>query len=272
MQEIIGKIIISPQQKARMRKKIESRNWYNDEQVWTYLILNILTKKSNDQKKYFQKMCGRNIPLNNLINLGFETQPYSPRLGERNTHLDLALGSIRDRGRDKKKTRSGIEYDPDGCHWVCFIEAKVFSDCSLDVKNDPFRNQIVRVIENLLCFQPHYISPIKMIFTLLTPRIFQNNPGLRLFSYKMKEYRDYQKDNVRKKILADINKARMEKRIEKGDWKYPDIEERIKLLQIRWRSYEEILEKHFDIKQLDITNIKNNLEYKNKIEKYFETI
>ncbi|MFO7650173.1 MAG: hypothetical protein R6X13_02370 [bacterium] len=138
------------EQKAEIRRKIEAGSFWNDEKVWTWLVATSLSD-SPRRAEYFDVLCGERTKFDTW----FESQPLPPRRGsarntEGNSQLDLAFGAIRRR----RGTATGIEYDPSvKPSLVCFIEAKLFSDCSSDVSYDPLRNQITRVIDNLLCFQ-----------------------------------------------------------------------------------------------------------------------
>jgi hypothetical protein len=128
---------------------------------------------------------------------------------------------------------------------VCFIEAKVLSDCSSTVTYDPVRNQLARVIENLLCFQANGHVPERLYFTLLTPRFFQTNESSRLYGYKMREYHDHAR------LLADIEGCKILRRNDAA-YHYPDsLEQRLQVLKLNWVAYEDILESIFG-KGLDI--------------------
>ena len=183
-------------QKNEIKKAIQKKNWKN-EKIWNYLIAHLLNGTKG--KKYLKKFLNNSIKIKTSKDIWFEAQPISPRKGdsgktEGNTILDLAFGDI-----DKReKTQSGIEYFPPKSSkkesWVCFIEAKLFSDCGISVTANPMRNQITRVIENLLCFNNNNNYEPDLFFTLLTPRDFYENPNSRLYGYKMREY-SYPKNN-----------------------------------------------------------------------------
>jgi hypothetical protein len=132
---------------------------------------------------------------------------------------------------------AGIAY---GTHepasWICFVEAKCFSDCSPAVSYDPLRNQLAQVIENALCFQHEGEFPERVFFTLLTPRFFKEHPNSRLYGYKMREYADPEK------LLADIELSRILVRNDAG-YLYPqNLRERLKVLQLNWGCYEDMIE------------------------------
>jgi len=75
------------------------------------------------------------------------------------------------------------------------IEAKVLSDISHDITYDTMRNQIARNIDVMLerneglCDPLNKRDPNRTLFLLVTPQIFMDNPGSRLYGYKMNEYR-----------------------------------------------------------------------------------
>lgn len=219
-----------------IRAALEKSNLNRNEKVWTFLVA-CLFDRASDQSKMIEKLCGEPLHLDRHLDIWFEGEPIPPRRGrqgnsEGNTKLDLAFGHIMRR----EPTANGITYDPqqEG-FWVCFVEAKCLSDCSTTVSYDPLRNQLARVIENLLCFQAEGKFPERIFFTLLTPRIFLKSPNARLYGYKMREYEDHEK------ILADIEQCRIPRREDSG-YSYPDLRGRLKALRINWVSYEELLE------------------------------
>lgn len=192
-------IRITDAQKAEIRKAIESNKFYRNEKVWNFLVADILSNIMN-RNHYLELFCNKDIRIDSNLDIWFESEPLSPRKGksgnsEGNTKLDLAFGNIKNRAN----TKSGIEYDPEKKgSWVCFVESKLLSDCSTKVSYDPLRNQIIRVIENLLCFQKDGKFPQNLFFTLLTPRLFRENPKSRLYGYKVNEYKNP------KNIMDDI--------------------------------------------------------------------
>jgi len=249
-------------QKDEIRKAIKSNKFYRIEKVWNFLVADILSNSLN-RNHYMELFCNKEIEIDSYLDIWYESEPLSPRKGksgnsEGNTKLDLAFGNIKNRGN----TKSGIEYDPEKKgSWVCFVESKLFSDCSTNVSHDPLRNQIIRVIENLLCFQKDSKFPQNLFFTLLTPRLFRENPKSKLYGYKMDEYKNP------KDILDAIRTSPIPERY-KGNWCYPeDLEDRIKLLKITWITYEEIFEKEYEIMGLDLTTIEKEPEKVEKIEK-----
>lgn len=177
--------------------------------------------------------------------LWLEAQPISPRKGEGNSQIDLALGSIMGR----PPTTIGLQPAPSGGH-VCFAEAKVLSDCSTTVTNDLARNQLARVIENLLTFQCGELTPSAIVFTLLTPRFFRDvAPQSRLYGYT---YRDYQTEPA--SVLEDIQRSTIAQRSDRG-WRYPELDRRLEALTFHWASYEDVFALDPDLAEVDVVDV-----------------
>lgn len=224
-----------------MKSAILKTNIFRNEKVWTFLIASLLDVPGN-RSRLTQRLCGEALPADEHFEVWFEGQPIPPRKGragatEGNTRVDLAFGHITRR----HSTQAGIAYQPqrEGS-WVCFIEAKCLADCSTDVSYDPVRNQLARVVENLLCFQGEGRFPEKLFFVLLTPRLFMNPyRTARLYGYKMDEYAvDVQS------LLTDIRTCPIAVRNGKG-YTYPNLEERVQSLRLSWVAYEDLLEPEF---------------------------
>lgn len=234
----------SDEQRREVKDAITEGNIERNEKVWNYLIGTIL-HESSDRNKFIKKFVGDSIEIPDELEIWCEAQPLPPREKESNTQLDMAFGAIKRR----VNTDSGIEFDREQKDaWVCFVEGKLYADCSTQVTNDPLRNQLIRIIENLLCFQGKGDFPEKLFFTLLTPRFFKENDQAKLYGYKMREYKE--KEN----ILRDIRASRNEKR-ERSEWRYPDLSDRLDRLELRWVTYEEILEEEFRFDELDLTDL-----------------
>ena len=241
--------------RKQIQKEFENLNKNkpsHNEKLWTYYVACIIDHSQVKRKEeYLRMFVGTKENIESISEIWFEAQPIPPRKGfygksEGNTKLDLAFGGIRQRSY----TQTGIEYDSFK-DWVCFVEAKFLSDCSGKTSYDPFRNQLARVIENMICFQNEKGErPKRYIFSLLTPRKFRNaeNRKTRLFGYK---YEDYHVD--RAKLLDDIKLGEIAKR-EDSKWEYPqDFNERVKnKLSMSWVAYEEIIEKELGIEGLDV--------------------
>lgn len=255
--------------KAEIEALIRSNNSFSKEEVWNYLIANILLNSKN-RNNYIRLLCDNSISIPECIDIWFEVQPLSARKGssgnsEGNNRIDLAFGNIKKRGN----TETGIEYEyaKDGS-WVCFVEAKLFTDCRSYLTYDPLKNQIVHLIENLLCFQENGNFPEKLFFTLLTPRLFRDHPESRFYGYKIRDYVDADK------IINDIKRSIIPKRHQQ-DWNYPDnLEERIRLLKINWITFEEILKYEYKIINLDLTNLSQPTinVFKNSLENIFQKV
>lgn len=230
-------------QMESLAKELRRRSAPRNERLWTFLVASLLDQHP-DQATLVGRVCGEPVPVPARLDVWFEVEPMPPRHGtqgrsEGNTVLDLAFGHIAMRG----KTKGGIEYGPhERGSWVCFLEAKCLSDCSTTVTYDPLRNQLTRVIENLLCFQGGGNFPQRIFFALLTPRLFKDHPGARLYGYKMREYED------RGRLMEDIAGCCIAKRSQ-PDFVFPEnLGERLAALRINWVTYEDLLGPVFDLK------------------------
>ncbi len=229
MTQGVVRVRTTDEQRNKLREALVLGNAARNEVVWTYLVADVVRRIGDAAvaKLFGAKLTGSV--------LWFEAQPLPPRDKEGNTCLDLAGGAIRRR----PGTASGIELDPEsGLKWVGFVEAKVRSDCSIDVAYDPTRNQLVRVIENLLTFQGTDRFPEALHFTLLTPTFFRDRKHrrTRLYGYKFDEYAAEPR-----RILDDLELSRLDRRAHAG-WRYPaDIEQRLDRLQLHWATYEDVL-------------------------------
>lgn len=126
---------------------------------------------------------------------------------------------------------------------ILFVEAKYLSDISYQIKYNPVRNQIIRIIDTGI---DYIISKNQAFnnfyFFLLTPKIFRSksfgggkesrlnvfDPGTsRLYNYKMDEYRDYR--NIKEQLPHRKN-------ISDQDWQ--TIAD-----HIGWITYEDFIER-----------------------------
>ena len=206
-----------------------------DEQLWTFLAAcGYAIAGVDGVRRLTETLAGTGLHQDNS-RIWLEALPMSPRKKEGNTHLDLALGTIRCRDG----TDGGIELDGDSEPWICFCEAKLFSDLSHGVTHDPHRNQLARVAENALCFQRGGRYASRIYVALITPKAFRFAPVLsRLYQYKFREYETNRWD-----LIKDLDLCRMEKRDEPPDWRYPsNVADRVQRLQLRWVTYEELFE------------------------------
>lgn len=235
-------------QHARIANAVGGKNAPWNESLWTYLVASILTT-SPRRAEHLQHLCGDKVSPPERAQAWFETQPMPPRRGhkgfsEKNSKIDLAVGDIERRG---SPDGSGIAYAKRSGSWVCFVEAKLLSDCSTMVTHDPVRNQLARVIESLLCFQDaDGAFPENLYFTLLTPRHLQKHRRSRLYGYKMDEYED------RAALRREIEACQISKRDEAG-WRYPDLDRRMSALrEFNWVAYEDFFEREPGLEELDL--------------------
>ena len=208
---------------------------FADEQIWTFLVgcgYAIVGKEG--VARLTRTLTGSNYEAPSSPRIWFEVLPIPPRKREGETHLDLALGTIARRNG----TESGIELENVESSWICFCEMKWYSDISYNVSYDQHRNQLVRVVENALCFQNRGKFAEKIHVVLVTPKIFrQASTQSRLYQYK---YSEYYSDPSRIKGDLDVCQLDINDRV---DWNYPsDIQDRISRLSLGWISYEALFE------------------------------
>ena len=126
---------------------------FNDEKVWTFLVAcGYAMGGAEGVASLARKITGKDLAQPEHNKIWFEVLPKPPREREGNTNLDLALGAIRRRGN----TKSGVKFAAHSVPWICFCEMKWGSDMSVGVTWDAGRNQLIRVIENALCFQANH--------------------------------------------------------------------------------------------------------------------
>jgi hypothetical protein len=221
---------------ARLKaQEREALPHFIDEQVWTFLMAcgyAVAGEKGVTALTKAMTCSTQEMPAHPKIWL--EVLPLPPREKEGSTHIDLALGTIALRSG----TKSGIELDAAESPWICFCEAKWYSDITTYVTHDPFRNQLLRVIENAVCFKGAGVHADKVCVTLLTPEVFRNpDRKSRLYQYKFGEYKD--RDLLRKELNGYPWKGG-----EPRDWTHStDLEERIAKLVLRRCTYDELFGK-----------------------------
>ena len=165
-----------------------------------------------------------------------EALSVPPLKREGNTRLDLALGSVALR----KETECGIEMENVKHPWVCMVELKWLSDISPDTRYLCHRNQLLRVIENALCFQKNGRYAERVFVTLVTPAFLQSAPvRSRLYHYKYEEY-----SSDKRAILWDLmGTCRTEEHRHEAGWYYPpSMPERIETLTLRWVTHDDLYE------------------------------
>jgi hypothetical protein len=165
-----------------------------------------------------------------------EAMPIPSLKREGNTPVDLVLGTVARRD----KADNGIELANAKSAWVCFCEMKWCADISPDVKHFVHRNQLLRVIENALCFQKNGRCADQVFVTLVTPAYLRNAPiKSRLYHYKYEEY-----STDKRAILWDLMAAsRTDERRHEPGWFYPSsLPERVETLTLRWVTYDDLVE------------------------------
>jgi len=204
-----------------------------DEQVWTFLLACGYAVAGQAGILQLADQLAPGHPELRSPKIWLEARPIPPRYREGTSYIDLAVGDIAGR----PETRSGIRL-AEGGKWACFTELKWYSDLSLDVVHDVSRNQMARVIENVVCLQGGGEAVRTPFFTLVTPRIFDTRlagPRSRLYQYKFHEYQ-----GDRHGLLTDINLANPQLPPRNGAyWHYPyDLQQRLEWLQINWVTYD----------------------------------
>ncbi len=239
-------VTTSAGQHAGLVDAIDRGNACRNEKLWTLLVADVLAH-GTERSRALELLFGAKVEQPPGFEIWLEGQPMSPRKGEGNTEIDLAFGSVRRRGT----TEIGIEPSfADG--WVCFCEAKLLSDCSTTVANDPTRNQLARVIENLLTFQRDGALPGTLRFSLLTPRFFRDEGAdSRLYGYK---YRDY--SQRAEALLTDLQRSQISKRSEAG-WSYPELAPRLARFSVNWATYEDVFALDPTLSDLDVAQTAN---------------
>lgn len=225
---------------------------FENEVVWTYSIALLALNNS----KIYEKLTG--LKYIDTHNIFLEAQPKTIYSGlEGNSVIDLVAGAVAIR----EGTVSGIELLNHEKREVCFLEAKYNSDLSVKTSYCVIRNQMDRVLENLLTFQGNNIETTKVVFSLLTPRIYKDVYGSRIYSYKFDEYSkllNFKNDVLAKKIELPANFQ--PNRIENHSY---EIEKSLNKLTMNWITFEDLIEIEFDDvlenelndgKPLDITN------------------
>lgn len=227
-----------------------------DETMWTFLLaLGYAADGVDGVNALSHLLVGEPIDGPEPPKIWLEALPFSPRLREGSTHLDLAVGHIARREERVEegtlKPRGGIQLcDSTQKTWVAFCEMKCFSDLSTRVTHDLERTQLLRVIDNAIAFQsmnvegdPRYVDT--PVVTLVSPRrLWKGGQRSRLYHFL---YRTYQSENGHQALLEDLQFSHesgfLPYRIEKK-WRYPqdDLEQRIESLQLRHISFDELYE------------------------------
>ena len=204
-----------------------------DEALWTFLAACGYAMGGTDGVAKLTKiLTGMDMPITNDSKIWLEARPLPPRNREGNTNLDLAVGAVARR----EPTKSGIELNTHANPWICFCEMKWNSDISGFVSNDAHRNQLVRVIENALCFENKGKYADRSFVTLVTPAIFKDMVSDSRFH---KEYqgklREYRSDHAN--ILIDLDSP-----LQKANHYPDDIAERLKTLTLGWVTFDDLFD------------------------------
>ena len=205
-----------------------------DEQLWTFLVAIGYSADGSAGVRALSKLLTGDEPFLNTPTknekIWLEVLPTPPRKKEGCSNIDLALGTIRLRGKHAGGIELADKISGSAEPWACFCEMKWYSDISVRVRYDPRRNQLGRILENLA-----YMCPGgKKYFVLVAPEKLLNDRSMpRFYHYKFNEY------------IADpanIAKDLDAVRLEQAD-SYPenigDILARIKLRKV---SYEKLFD------------------------------
>lgn len=212
---------------GRLREaELTEKDSCNDEQVWTFLACCAYAMRGPRGVESMARLLTEGeVGANRLW---IEVLPYSPRLNQGNTNLDLAFGNVSQ--RINKKSGIELHYQIDSA--ICFCDFKWLSDISLAVTHDPHRNQLVRVIENAMMFSDENARLVHNAHvTLVTPRVFKTRSQYsRLYQYKWDEYQEP------RSILGDLQSSNLTLRA-----KLPDPAEIVDRVQLHWISYEDLI-------------------------------
>lgn len=195
-------------------KLYTSSGVFKNEKIWTFLAASGYAMSGIDGvEKLTNILTGACLPQPDNAKIWMEVLPFPPRKRERNTHLDLAVGTISIR----KGTKGGIELGDYSPSWICFSEMKWFSDLSIGTTHDLRRNQLVRVIENALYFsnragnsnQSGVRYSDHVYVSLVTPKAFKDTEvKSRLYQYKYEEYRAADLGGLIRDLNASVWKLR----------------------------------------------------------------
>ncbi len=137
------------------------------------------------------------------LHLFYEVNLPSPRSYKdwlsRNLTRRQFIPYILDSARDKSNLEGATHVDAlllnSRNGFAVIIEAKVLSDISVEITYDLMRNQMARNIDVMLETNDDLRDPLdkrkpeRTLFLLITPKLFKDNPGSRLYGYKYTEYK-----------------------------------------------------------------------------------
>ena len=203
------------------------RNELAKEVVWTYLVGK---KYENNHSALVRKLCGVEEQLPEDSRIYLEAYLHPSRIREQEwlfwrTRADLAIGCL-ELVKDRKLMVQAVG------EWICIVESKFHSDIH---PNSRFPNilQLSQLIEHaLLLHKKNGTAPERVYVTLLTPRYFTDQKE-RMYWQK---YHDYTNDPTT--LKKDLKLCTLP---------YLDHDEgtlmsRIKVLKLRWVTFEELLD------------------------------
>ena len=221
-----------------------------DETMWTFLVAAGYAAAGREGVlRLSRKLTGQECVGPKVPKIWLEALPIPPRNKEGNTNLDMAVGHIAGRG---SRVEGGIELEvTEDQTWVAFCEMKCFSDLSTKVTHDLERTQLLRVIDNALCFQAmgpdgviRYVD--RPTVTLVTPRrLWEGTRRSRLYHFL---YAAYEGSQGRAAVLEDLRAShasgRLPYRDEGSQWQYPaeTLPLRVEALELRQLSFDELYE------------------------------
>lgn len=229
------------------------------ENYLTFIVACAYAVKGEDENTSLLKiLSNQQLPPSSVNNSGPTWFQFSPHTckdpqsgpgGKASSKLDLAFGNF------TKYENSEIVYDPpeQGDGWICFVEMKILEDISSNSKDNPIYNQFAKYIKSAINFHEYSNTaedkkyPANIHISLVTPKIFIENPGSRLYSYKFKEYKSETDETINvsniKKDIPDIAKKEyFDDILCKNLWINSNINERLQNLKLHLIPYEDILD------------------------------
>lgn len=181
---------------ARSRNSTDKRlNQYDKaEELMTWYTFAPLLRMNDEQQsetlsKLFKKF---GLIFNPPIEMSFEKMllPSSEYMYGIKDHPVRYIRSQIEKHRTKiVEGHTHIDCYIETSDYIIPIEAKFMSDISYDVKYNPMRNQIARIID--VCLEEAKKKNKKVAFMLLVPKEFDNSN--RFYHYKMNDYQELQK-------------------------------------------------------------------------------
>jgi len=215
----------------RSQEKVQNPT-FADEQIWTFLMACGYALSGEAGLRELSKiLTGSDVPLPPKPKIWLEALPLPPRRKEGNTNVDMAIGTISQRDN----TKSGIRLENTGNTWICFCEMKFNSDIAQKTTHEANRNQLLRVIENALCFQNAGQYSDKIYVTLVTPEKYHDRNTIKSYREQFENYQIHP-DKLKHELLTSMGLERKQ-----NDWNYPeDISGLVDRFRMKWVSYEEL--------------------------------